>query len=311
MRRFFDGLVYSEMISVEGLLRKNPQTMVYLERNEKDSPLVYQLYGFRPESFAEAVKIADDCDAEAYDINMGCPVKKVINAGSGSTLLKNLPVVRDITRAIRAATDKPISVKIRLGWDHNSYVYKEILNICEGEGIDALIVHGRTKTDMFGKYVWHDRIAELPSIAKIPVIGNGSVYCHQSYERMKETGVDGIMVGRGMMKAPWIFAAIREKIDPELYLTSEQKLSLILDLYDAEKDFRSRGIPGLWHHIPLVQKYAVWFSKGIRGSAEFRTEIYKDCDDRRVYDLIVDFYSRAEMEEGFEGTLDFDEACEA
>ena len=212
LRNFFDGIVYSEMISVEGLARRNKETLEYLDRKEYESPLVFQLFGGKPESYPEAVKVAEnEAQVDAFDVNMGCPVKKVIKAGGGCSLLGDLGRIKAIVQNIRKSTDKPFSIKIRIGLDQKNLVYNEILKIAENEGVNALIVHARTKSDMFGGTVRLDILQELAENSKITLIGNGGVADYDSYLKMKATGVDGIMIGRAMMKAPWVFEVIKNK----------------------------------------------------------------------------------------------------
>ena len=166
LRKFFNGIIYSEMISVEGLARRNKETMEYLDRLESDTPLVFQIFGGKPENYAEAVRVAEnECQVDAFDVNMGCPVKKVIKAGGGCSLLGDLGRIKE----------KPFSIKIRIGLDEKNLVYKEILKIAENEGVNALVVHGRTKRDMFGGTVRIDILQEIADMANITVIGNGGV----------------------------------------------------------------------------------------------------------------------------------------
>lgn len=312
VRRYHDGLMYSEMISVEGLLRKNERTMFLLAMNDNDAPLFWQLFGKRPESFYDAIRVADECtNAQGYDVNCGCPVKKVINSGAGSHLLRDLPLVKKIASAMRKATEKPLSMKIRLGWDHNTYVYKELLKIAEGEGFDALILHGRTRTDMFGRFVLYDKIAELAALATIPLIGNGNVTNRESYEKMKATGCDGVMIGRGMMKMPWTFAAIHEKRNPVNYLSRSEIYDLLMAMYDAVRvtrpEYFAKG-----HHIPIIKKYAIWFSKGFPEAAEFRVDLYRKTDEESFLSMVEEFYLHRQeprvREEQYD-LLDEDDDC--
>ena len=294
LRKFFDGIIYSEMISVEGLARRNKETMEYLDRIETDSPLVFQIFGGKPENYGEAVRVAEnECQVDAFDVNMGCPVKKVIKAGGGCSLLGDLGRIQAIVSNIRKSTDKPFSIKIRIGLDQKHLVYKEILNIAENEGVNALIVHGRTKSDMFGGTVRLDILKEIAETAKIPIIGNGGVAGFDTYKEMKETGVTGIMLGRSMMKAPWVFKAIKEKVsDKDLYnfLPSSEIGNLLIEMWGYMLEHtRGRGMKET-HYMHVLRKFAVWFCKGQDMAAEFRTNLYKTNGIDEVLDLIRQFY---------------------
>jgi len=285
VRDYFDGLLFTEMVSVEGLIRSGRKTMQYLEITDKDTPVALQVFGSKPESIHDAIKVCDEeSNADIYDINMGCPVKKVLKSGSGAALLKDSDKIRDIIRAARKATSKPLTVKIRLGWDRESINYPEVIKIAAGEGADAVSVHGRTKTEMFSGDVDYAMIADAVRLSPIPVIGNGNVVDIETFTKMKETGAAGVMIGRGMMKAPWIFKALSEGKDPDGYLTPAEIHKLIYKLVTYETMFREEKFC-----IDSVKKYAVWFTKGLSESTAFRTEIYtvKSMDDTRE---VIDRY---------------------
>lgn len=292
LRKFFDGIVYSEMMSVEGISRQNPESMEYLERLGNEYPLVFQLFGGKPESFSEAVKIAEDkVVVDAFDVNMGCPVKKVIKTGGGCGLLSDLPRIKEIVKNIRKSTTKPFSIKIRIGLTADKLVYRDIINIAESEGADAVIIHARTKSDMFGGTVRLDCLREAVSLSSIPIIGNGGVVNYETYKEMKETGVAGVMIGRGMMKAPWIFQAIREKKDFETYLNPIQINSLLQFMWQCMVEHARGRENKQTHYMHIFRKQAVWFSKGLHNGAEFRTKIYQTQKETEVLDLTEKFFT--------------------
>lgn len=161
LRQFTSGLIFSEMISAEGVMRDNPMTMEYLDRCKEDYPLSFQLFGGKADSIANAIKVMEDkVQVDAIDINMGCPVKKVVKTGGGSALLGDLPKIRAIIRAARAATNLPLSIKIRLGLDRKNLVFKEIIKLACDEGIDAISIHARTRAEMFGGKVDYAALRE-------------------------------------------------------------------------------------------------------------------------------------------------------
>ena len=292
LRNFFDGIVYSEMISVEGLARRNKETLEYLDRKEYESPLVFQLFGGRAESYPEAVKVAEnEAQVDAFDVNMGCPVKKVIKAGGGCSLLGDLGRIKAIVQNIRKSTDKPFSIKIRIGLDQKNLVYNEILKIAENEGVNALIVHARTKSDMFGGTVRLDILQELAENSKITLIGNGGVADYDSYKKMKETGVAGVMIGRAMMKAPWVFEVIKNKQNNVYSYLSPAEIAGVLNrLWEHMLEHTKGRNMKETHYMHVLKKFAVWFCKGQDGAAEFRVNIYKTNGIDEVLGLIRQFY---------------------
>lgn len=295
LRKFFDGIIYSEMISVEGLARKNKETIEYLDRIPEDSPLVFQIFGGNAENYAEAIKVAENtCMVDAFDVNMGCPVKKVIKAGGGCALLKDLDKIKAIVTNIRKATEKPFSIKIRLGLDDKHLVYKKILHIAENEGVNALIVHGRTKSDMFSGTVRLDMLKEIATDSKIPIIGNGDVAGYDSYLKMKDTGVSGIMLGRSMMKAPWVFQAIKNKYNDEdlyKYMKPKEIGNILIELWEYMLQHANSRNMKASHYAHILKKFAVWFCKGFDNAVEFRTNIYRTNNINEVLTLIGQFYN--------------------
>lgn len=286
VRRFFDGLIYSEMISTEGVARGVKKTLKLSDVTEVDPPIFLQLFGNNPTSFEESVKVLEDySDPAGFDINAGCPVKKVLRSKAGAYHLKDLDNFIKIIKAVKKSTKKPLTIKTRLGFEKNNYVYKEVINIAHNEGVDAIILHGRTKADLFSGEVDLDKISEAVSISKLPIIGNGDVTDIKSYLKMKSTGVAGVMIGRGMMNAPWIFSALKENKEPSEYLFPGDIYKLLLEFSVLEKEYRRSRC-----YIEIMKKYAVWFSKGFKGVSEFRRKVYTAFDETEFFDIIEKFY---------------------
>jgi nifR3 family TIM-barrel protein len=284
LRRYFSGLAYTEMMSVEGVSRDNPQSTKYMDVMDGDSPVVVQLFGGNVDAYVPAVAIAERYGAQfpappaAYDVNMGCPVKKVLKTGGGCALLRDLGKVASIVRTVRQATERPFSIKIRIGWDDKSPVYNEILDIAQSEGADAIILHARTRPQMFGGAIHYDVLADMASQATIPLIGNGDVCDYDSYMRMKATGVDGVMIGRAMMHAPWVFQAIREQKNPESFISPMDIYNLLFDLLDYSRLDAGSDSARMGHYLNILRRQAVWFSKGLPDAAVFRVNIFKHND---------------------------------
>ncbi|MGE4319702.1 MAG: tRNA dihydrouridine synthase [Deferribacterales bacterium] len=288
VRLFFDGLIYTEMISVEGLRRNGPATMIFLKTNENDSPLGVQLFGSKPDGYTESIPVVlGKLTPAVIDINMGCPVKKVLKSGSGCAMMKDEQnIARVINAAKRAAGDIPVTIKIRLGWDMDSMNYNEIIKIAHEEGASAVTLHGRTKADHFSGTVRYEYIADAVSRAKLPIIGNGDVIDMETYDNMLKTGVNGVMIGRGMMKKPWIFEALLNETDPDTYLQADRLKELVYKIMDLEMA-NARGS----RYLDVSKKYIVWMMKGLPGAASLRSQIYACQDRAELDDMIEDFFN--------------------
>jgi len=266
------GLVYSEMVSAKGLYYKSEATERLLAFHEDEKPLAFQIFGSEPEIMAFAVKKLSDRENCILDINMGCPVPKVVKNGEGSALLKDLKLAGAIVSAAAENTGKPVTVKIRIGWDAASINAVEAAKVLEAAGAKAIGVHGRTREQFYsGKADWN-AIRQVKKAVSIPVIGNGDVFSgFDAMRMMEETGCDFVMIARGALGNPWIF---REALalwkgrpvppPPEL----EEKIDIILKHFDlllSEK--------GEYAAVREMRKHAGWYLKGIPGSAKLRSKI--------------------------------------
>lgn len=209
-RDFGAGLSYTEMVSAKGLLfSKNSdiyKKMLYTLPNEK--PVAVQLFGNEPKIMAENCKLSEIQKFDFIDINMGCPAPKIVKNCEGSSLLKDLKLARQVAESCVKASSKPVTVKMRIGYEINSDISLELGKMLEEVGVSALCLHGRTREQFYSGNVNYEAIAKLKSKLKIPVIGNGDVFDFKTYQKMKETGVDAIMIGRGALGRPWIFSSI-------------------------------------------------------------------------------------------------------
>ena len=293
LRKYFKGLIYSEMMSVEGIMRKNAESMEYLNRHLSETSLVFQLFGGNPTSFGEAVKVIEEnVQVDAFDINMGCPVKKVLKAGGGCALLKDLPRLKEVVRTMRKSTSLPFSIKIRIGLDENHMVYKDVLDIAQSEGVDALIVHARTKAQMFGGTPRLDILAEMVSKATIPIIGNGGVENKTDYAAMKSTGVSGVMLGRSMMKSPWVFAAIRSGQEINNFITPTEIGNLLNEMWVYMLEHAAGRANKRVHYMHILRKFAVWYSKGLDNAVDFRVKVYRANSEGDIQSVINNFFQQ-------------------
>lgn len=205
-REYGAALVYSEMLSCHGLVFRQKNTLEMLATIGEERPVAMQLFGAEPEFMGEAAAYLSTLPIDAIDINMGCPVRKVIKKGAGCALMRQPKVAEEIIRRVRANTTLPVTVKIRIGWNHQEITGAEFAKMAEGAGAAAITVHGRTWSDGFGGTVNRTAIARVKEAVKIPVIGNGDLHCYQEgLEMMAETGCDAVMIGRAALGNPFVF----------------------------------------------------------------------------------------------------------
>lgn len=213
---FGADMVYSEFISADALIRDIQRTKEKLTIHEEERPVVVQLYGREPEPIAEAAKRAEEANPDIIDLNFGCPVKKVAGKGGGAGLLKDVPKLLEIVKAVVKAVNKPVTVKTRLGWDENSKIITTLAEQIQDCGAKALAIHGRTRSQMYtGEADWTliGEVKANPRI-KIPIIGNGDITTPERAKECFETyGVDAIMIGRGSIGQPWIFEDIKHYLE--------------------------------------------------------------------------------------------------
>jgi nifR3 family TIM-barrel protein len=276
-RRQGAAMVYTEMLSAEGLARGHGQTWRMAGFLEEERPLALQLFGSRPEAFARAVSAFDETGPDFFDLNFGCPAPKVVRSGGGSSLLRDPKAVEAIARAVVKATDRPVLAKIRSGWEVGAENAVEVARILEGCGVAAIAVHGRTRGQMFSGQADWTIIARVREKVSIPVIGNGDVRSGPDARRMlAETGCQLVMVGRAAQGAPWIFSEINawlagenppaEAASPD-WLQRKEVIKEHLRLMIETKG-EARGVLEMRKHLG-------WYIKGIPGAAKMRQELMK------------------------------------
>jgi nifR3 family TIM-barrel protein len=268
-RTFGVGLTFTEMISANGLIRDRVKSLRYLGAHPDDRPLGVQMFGADPSILAEAANILTDMGADLLDINMGCPVKKVVKTGAGAALMKNPLRIAAIIEAVRKATHLPLTVKIRAGWKAACVNVLEVADIAEGSGADAVIVHPRTAEQAFSGAADWSLIERVKRRIKIPVIGNGDIKKGEDAARMVQiTGCDAVMVGRGCLGNPWIFEQIQARLQgltdpPPPTLGQRERVvrrHLALEL----------AAVGDKAGMKTFRKHLLWYTKGLKESASFR-----------------------------------------
>ncbi|WP_298268059.1 tRNA dihydrouridine synthase DusB [Geobacter sp.] len=264
------ALCFTEMVSVNGLVRDGQKSFDLVRSIAADRPLGVQLFGDAPETVAEGARLVE-ADADLIDINMGCPVKKVVGTGAGSALLREPAKVREIVRAVRRATRLPLTVKIRSGWSCGEPNFLEIARIAEGEGCDAITLHPRSRSQMFeGRADW-THIAELKRAVGVPVIGSGDLFTAADVVAMLEdTDCDGVMVARGALGNPWIFRQALDLLAGRGETTPSPDERLRVALRHLELFIETAG-----ERVALMEmrKHLSWYSHGVPGAARFRKDI--------------------------------------
>lgn len=281
-------MVYTEFVSADALVRNISATTRKLEINPKERPAAIQIYGREVGPMVEAAQIARQANPEIIDINFGCPVKKVAGKGAGAGMLRDIPKMLEITRAVVDAMDIPVTVKTRLGWDHESKIIVDLAEQLQDCGIQALTVHGRTRSQLYSGTADWDMIAAVKTNQrlKIPVIGNGDIttpeLARTAFER---SGVDGIMVGRASIGAPWVFHDIREYLEKGEYtpLSLEQKFSILRRQIteSIERIDSYRGILHIRRHLAASPLF-----KGIPNFRETRIAMLRADTPDELMDII-------------------------
>jgi nifR3 family TIM-barrel protein len=265
------ALVFTEMISAEGLSRKAKATLKLLKSLPEERPLGVQIFGPKPDILAEAARVVEGWGGDLIDINMGCPVRKVVHGGSGAALLKEPGRIREIIKSVRKATSLPLTIKIRTGWEEKRKNFLEVARIAEEGGADAITLHGRARSQGYNvKADWED-IRTLKGSVKIPVIGNGDILNAPSIPQVLAlTGCDGAMIGRGAYGNPWIFSRglslLRGEIPEEP--APEEKERVLLRHLSMMAEWKGEN-----HGLREFRKHLIWYTRGYRGSVEFRTRI--------------------------------------
>ena len=279
------AMVYSEMISAKGLWYRDKNTERLLYMYEDEGPVALQLFGSEPEIMSFAAAKLEERRNVILDVNMGCPVPKVVKNGEGSALLKNPELAGRIIEAMVKETGKPVTAKIRMGWDESSVNAVEVAKILEQAGASAVAVHGRTREQYYtGKADW-DIIREVKQAVKIPVIGNGDIFSgRDALDMIEQTGCDFVMIARGALGNPWIFAeakALWEGKEPPKAPDAREKREML------EKHFCALlELKGEYAAVREMRKHIGWYLKGMPGAAAMRREINQITDAQELRDKL-------------------------
>lgn len=285
------GLTVTEFIPANGLTHDAPKCLRMAQFDEDESPVAIQIYGRDPELMGEAARYVADLGPDIIDLNMGCPSKRVCQRSGGSALMKEPELARSIIASMRAATELPFTVKMRAGWDPENKNAPEIAQMCEEEGVEAVTVHWRTRADGYGGERELDTIAQVVDRVSIPVIANGDILdVDSARDTLRRTGADGLMIGRGAIRNPWVFEQIRRDqlgLAP-LHVSLDERERVLLAYYDALRTtFRSdKGALG------RMKKIARYFTAGLPDGAILRQAIFHSQTIPEATTRIREYFAR-------------------
>ncbi|MGZ3803254.1 MAG: tRNA dihydrouridine synthase DusB [Pseudobdellovibrionaceae bacterium] len=288
MKKRGASVVVTELVSASGIEYKSERTLKLMSFDNAQRPIGIQLFGEDPEILARGAQVAEAMGCDFVDLNFGCPVPKVVKKGAGSGMLRDLPLMERVLNTVVKSVKIPVTIKIRTGWDAHSLNAHEVCHVAYNEGITWVAIHGRTRAQAYsGRADW-DYIAEIKSKARLPILGNGDILTpKQAVARMKESGCDGVLIGRGCLKNPHIFMDALslwrgEALSQEF---SRDYMGLFMDLSEAIVAHCDEHIAGI-----QLRKFAAWFSTGYPGASQFRKNLFQTKSNDELMELAMEFF---------------------
>jgi len=280
------GLIMTEFVSSEAMVRQNIRSRRYLYYAEEERPITAQIFGADPDHLADAARMIEDLGFDIVDLNLGCPAKKVVKCG-GSGLLRDLPLLKTIFQKIRAAVSIPFTAKIRSGWSDDEIVALQVARMAEDCGVEAIAIHPRTRLQGYSGHARWDIIAEVKASVRIPVIGNGDVMAPEDAQALRSaTNCDAVMIGRAAPTNPWIFRQMESFARTGAYEnpSDADRYQLIRDYYAMLVEEEMHGAIG------KMKQFASWFTHGVRNGTELRRGVQSAQSPQEVLARVDDFF---------------------